>query len=169
MFYIKYIGVSKMKDLKSDDNFNRKWWLNPMESEQLSEGDKRNTKRFKLWILVWGVLFFSVGKFGGTFAGGVDEMPIWFWPVLVSPVIAAIFLILALARFCRETTDELLRRITYESLSIGFAVGFFVFVCIGVAKTVVGPFALEGYLTFLGLVLGYFISYVILCRKNCYV
>lgn len=158
-----------MNNVDDDEKFNRKWWLNPMDSKQLSDGDRRNAKLINLWIVIAALLYAGVVKIVKLFEGGVDEWPIWFWLFMFSPIVATIFLIHALYRFCRDTKDELLKRVTYESLSIGFAVAFFIHICSFVAKVVVGPFELHGILTFWGLVLGYFIGFVLLCRKNCYV
>ena len=149
-----------------DDKFNHRWWLNPMDSKQLTNRDRQNVKSFNHWILIWGVAFFGVIWFIKPIRGNLDATPIWYFLIAFSPIVATLFLIRAFVRFYRQTNDEYIQKLNVESLAIGFAVAFFMGICFEVLEAVFVPTEIPVGLVNVGLVLGYFISYVVLCRKN---
>lgn len=151
-----------MKNIDDDDRVKRKWWSNPMapyDLPELRDSDRQRAKSFNHWLLVWGVMLFGVFLGMKPLPGGLEATPAWRFLLVFSPIVATIFLIRAFLRFFHETKDELIRKIHYDSLAIGFAVAFFLGICFGLSAVIVGPSAIAGPFTWGAMFLAYIISY----------
>lgn len=86
----------------------------------LTERDRRNSRRVNYWLLVWAVSFVAV-----TFGLSRDLLPggpLTYLAIAGTSVLGLIG-VLAYIRFIREA-DELKRKIQLEALALGFGGGF---------------------------------------------
>lgn len=157
-----------MTNIDEDNKFKQKWWLHPMDPEnliELSDSDRRNAKSFNLWLLGWGIMFFGTILCMEPLPGGVEATPIWRMLIALSPLVPSIFLIRAFIRLFSEMKDELIKKVHYEALASGFLFAFFLGTCFGLSAIIIGASVKAGPFMFVGLLAGYFISLILKYRK----
>jgi hypothetical protein len=98
--------------------------------------------------------------------GGIGSTPVWRLLLAFSPIVPGIFLIRAFIRLFGGMEDELIKRIHYEALAVGFLFAFFLGMCFGLSAVIVGGTVSAGPIMFMGLLLGYFISLALKYRKH---
>lgn len=150
------------------DKYIRKWWITPIDPEsivELSDADRRNGKRFNRWFLLWGLTFFGAVLGLEPLPGGVENTPWWRLLLALSPIITGVFLVRAFIRLFSGIKDELIKKIYYEALAGGFLLAFFLGMGFSLSATIVGKSAIAGPFIFSGLMVGYFISLALACRK----
>ena len=157
-----------MSNRNNDGQFKRKWWLHPMDPENiagLSDRDRRNAKRYNQWLFIWGVMFFGAIHALDPLPGGISATPVWRVLLAFSPIIPGIFLIRAFIRLFGETKEELIRKIHIESLAVGFLCAFVIGMCFALSAIIVGESVVAGPVMFVGLLAGYFVSLTLKYRK----
>lgn len=145
-----------------------KWWLHPMDPEnlvELSERDKRHAKNFNHWLLVWGILFFGVVNTMQPISNEVGSIPYWRWLLILAPMTAGVFLVRSFKKLFWEMNDELMRQIHLNALAIGFLSAFFLGMGLILWATVIGTSIHSGPIIFTGLLAGYFFSLLPMYRK----
>ncbi len=157
-----------MANTNGNGKFKKKWWLHPMDPEnlvELNDRDRRNAKRYNHWLLIWGVTFFGTLIALKPLAGGVDATPIWRLLLAFSSIVPGVFLVRSFIRFFGETKDQLLKKVHYESLAVGFLFAFFLGICFALSAVIVGGSVKAGPVMFSGLLAGYFINLALMYRK----
>lgn len=158
-----------MTSIDNSNKFKSKWWLHPMDPEnlvELSDSDKKNAKNYNRWLLIWGVMFFCVVNIMEPLPGGIEVTPVWRWLLAFSPLVSGIFFVRAFVRFFTEVKDDLIRNIHYKALAIGFVSAFFIGMCFALSAVIFGSMVFSGPLMFTGLIAGYFISLTLSYRKH---
>ena len=158
-----------MASIDGGNKLKRKWWLHPMDPEnlvELSDRDRRNAKSYNHWILVWGVMFFGAVVGLEPLPGGIDATPMWRILLAFSPIVPGIFLIRSFIRLFRETKDELIRKIHYEALAMGFLFAFILGMCFALSAVIVSESVKAGPTMFSGLLVGYFLGLTLKYRKH---
>lgn len=154
------------------DNGSDRWWrygIAPECLKELSESDRRNAKSLNHWFLLWVLAFCTAAPAHVILFGDSDTAGSW---RLLPAIIAAattVFLVRAYVRFYIATKDELLRKVHYESLAIGFGAAFFLGVGFAVLKPITGSLDIAAPMTLVGMLLSYFVSYYLLLNKTSYV
>lgn len=157
-----------MKEIDDNNNFKKKWWLHPLDPENIAElkpRDRQNAKSFNHWILVWAIMFFGIINVMEPLSGGIEATPAWRILLAFSPLISGIFLIRAFFRFLSETKDELIREIHYQALAVGFLLAFIIGMSFALTAVIIGASVNAGPLMFSGLLVGYFLSLGLQYRK----
>lgn len=95
------------------------WWQKMTCAGSMTPTDRRNSRRFTIWLLSWAVCVaaatISLAAEGGP--GGPLA-----WVVAIVPDLVGVGALLAYVRFLRQA-DELLQKIQLEGLAFGFGVG----------------------------------------------
>jgi hypothetical protein len=158
--------------MKTLNSKSKTWWkyeIAPESLEELSDSDRRNAKSLNHWILVWGIVFFGIVLGTEPLLGNIEVALVWRLLPACSAILMTIFLIRAYIIFYRETKDELLRKIHYMSLAVGFGAAFFLGACFGVLATIFGNLEIARPLTFAGMLIAYFTSHALFIHRNHYV
>jgi hypothetical protein len=102
-----------------DSQLDRKTFWQMVKSCSGTAADRANQYRFLGWTAAWGVSFAAA-----TFAMTRGFVPAGAaaWAVAVVPLVPGILALRAYLRFLRMS-DELLRKIQFESLAFGFGCG----------------------------------------------
>ncbi|MBX2859049.1 MAG: hypothetical protein KTR17_10330 [Cellvibrionaceae bacterium] len=157
-----------MASVDDSDKYKRKWWANPIDPEhivELSDDDRRNGKHFNHWFLLWGLTFFGAVLGLEPLPGGIENTPWWRLLFALLPIVTGVFLVRAFIYLFSGIKDELIKKIYYEALAGGFLLAFFLGMGFCLSATIVGKSAIAGPFMFSGLIVGYFIFFVLACRK----
>ena len=68
-----------MESIDNGNKSKRKWWLHPMDLEnlvELGDSDRRNAKSCNHWLFVWGVMFFGIVNGMEPLPGGIEATPV---------------------------------------------------------------------------------------------
>lgn len=83
---------------------------------QMTQRDRRNARRANYWLFGWMLSFVGI-----IFAIRSEVLPEWWltWLAIAASTVLGFVAIMAFVRFLREA-DELLRKIQFEALALGF-------------------------------------------------
>lgn len=140
--------------------------MDPENLVELTDSDRRKAKSYNHWLLIWAVMFFGVAVGMEPLPGGIETTPVWRLLLAFSPVIPGILMVRAFIRFFSNTTDELIRKIHFEALAIGFLFAFSLGMCFELSAVIVGGSVRAGPIIFSGLLIGYVISLTLQYRKH---
>ena len=110
-------------------------------------------------------MFFNIVLGMEPLPGGIDATPVWRLLLVFSPIIASIFLVRAFVRLIRELKDELIKKMHFEALAVGFLIAFFLGMCFDLSAVIIGGSLKAGPLMFAGLIGGYFVALILSYRK----
>lgn len=158
-----------MASVTSSDRSVKKWWLHPMDPEnvaELSDSDRRNAKAYNHWLLVWIVLFAVVAIGTKPIPGGLAAASPWRVLLAFTPLVAGVLLVRAFVRLFGGTTDPLIRQIHFSALAVGFLFAFLAGVYFAALSSLVGPWDRSGPVMFACLLSGYLGSLVLSYRRH---
>lgn len=93
----------------------KRWWCSAL----MTERDRRNNRRFNVWLILWALTYAGglVGLKLGWFGGGATP-----WIAAIAPDILGVIAAVKYVQFLHDA-DELLRKVQVEGLAIGFGAG----------------------------------------------
>jgi hypothetical protein len=94
-------------------------WTESIKNCSGTAVDRTNQYRFLAWTAVWGIAFVSATW---ALSRGLVPAGVAAWFVALTPLLPAVMALSAYLRFLRMA-DELLRKIQFEGLAIGFGCG----------------------------------------------
>jgi hypothetical protein len=113
-------------------------------------------------------VFFAAAPAHALLFGDADAARSWRLLPAILAAATTVFLIRAYVRFYIATKDELTRKVHYESLAVGFGAAFFLGVGFAVLKPITGSLEIAAPMTWVVMLLSYFVSYYLLLNKARY-